>query len=241
MEQAHRVGAASDTGDGVVGQSADGGHELLARLATYDGLEVAHHHGVRVWTDDAPYGVVGRLDVGDPVADRLVDGVLEGTAAAGDGPDLSAEQTHPEHVERLATDVLLAHVDDALLSEHGADGGGGDAVLSGAGLGDDAALAHPLREQALSERVVDLVRAGVGEVLALDVDARAAKLASQVLGVVERRGPADVVAGQVLQPGLELLVSLRGAVFGLELVDRAHERLGHELSSELAEAPSLVG
>ena len=114
-------------------------------------------------------------------------------------------------------------------------------MLSGAGLGDDAALAHTLGEQALTKRVVDLVRAGVGKVLALDEDARSAELAGQVLSVVEIRGPADVVAGQELQPGLELLVGPGSSVFGLKLVDRAHERLRHELSSELAEASSLVG
>ena len=57
-------------------------------------------------------------------------------------------------------------------------------MLSGAGLGDDATLAHPLCQESLSERVVDLVRAGVGEVLALDEDAGASELAGQVLGVV---------------------------------------------------------
>ena len=103
-----------------------------------------------------------------------------------------------------------------------------------------AVLAHPLRQQALSERVVDLVRARVGEVLALDVDARAAELTGQVLGVVELRRPADVVAGQELQSGLKLLVRPRGPVLCLQLVNRAHERLGHELTSELAEASSLV-
>jgi hypothetical protein len=43
-------------------------------------------------------------------------------------------------------------------------------VLAGAGLGDDARLAHALGEQRLAERVVDLVRAGVVEVLALEVE-----------------------------------------------------------------------
>ncbi len=36
-------------------------------------------------------------------------------------------------------------------------------MLAGAGLGDDAGLAHALDEQCLAERVVDLVRAGVVE------------------------------------------------------------------------------
>jgi hypothetical protein len=59
-------------------------------------------------------------------------------------------------------------------SAHG--GGGGHAVLPGAGFGDDAPLAHALGEQALPEGVVDLVRAGVVEILALEDDARPADL-----------------------------------------------------------------
>ena len=64
-------------------------------------------------------------------------------------------------VQRLARHVLGAHVDDALEAEQRAGGGRRDAVLAGAGLGDDARLAHALGEQRLAERVVDLVRAGV--------------------------------------------------------------------------------
>jgi hypothetical protein len=40
-------------------------------------------------------------------------------------------------------------------------------MLSRAGLGDDALLPHPPRKERLPERAVDLVRAGVGQVLAL--------------------------------------------------------------------------
>ena len=113
------------------------------------------------------------------------------------GLDLRAEQLHAEDVERLAPHVLLAHVDDALQAEHRADGRGGDAVLPRARLGDDRRLAHALRQQPLAERVVDLVRAGVRQVLALEVDLRAAELAREVRGEVERRRPPDVVAQQV--------------------------------------------
>ena len=77
---------------------------------------------------------------------------------------------------QLAADVLGAHVDDALEVQQRAGGRAGDAVLAGAGLGDDPRLAHALGEQRLPERVVDLVRAGVVEVLALEVD-RVADLA----------------------------------------------------------------
>ena len=105
---------------------------------------------------------------------RLVDRVLEGRAAVADGDDLGAEQPHPGDVERLPPGVLLAHVDDALEAEQRRGRRGGDAVLAGAGLGDDPGLAHPLGQQRLAEHVVDLVRAGVVEVLALEQDPRAA-------------------------------------------------------------------
>ena len=75
--------------------------------------------------------------------------------------DLGAEQPHAEDVQRLPRHVLGAHVDVALEPEQRAGGRRRHAVLSGAGLGDDAPLAHALGEQRLAERVVDLVRAGV--------------------------------------------------------------------------------
>ena len=113
-------------------------------------------------------------DVGHPVAQRLVDGVLERGAAGVDRHHLGAEQLHPRHVERLALGVHPAHVDAAFQAHQRRRGGRGDAVLAGAGLGDDPALAHPLGEQRLAEHVVDLVAAGVVEVLALEQDPRAA-------------------------------------------------------------------
>ncbi len=86
----------------------------------------------------------------------------------------------------------------ALQAEARAHGRGRDAVLAGAGLGDDPPLAEPLGEQRLADGVVDLVRAGVGQVLALEPDARARRPRRQALGQVERRRPADVVARQAL-------------------------------------------
>ena len=50
-------------------------------------------------------------------------------------------------------------------------------MLAGAGLGDDALLAHAPREQDLAEHIVDLVRAGVVQLLALEIDLGAAELA----------------------------------------------------------------
>ena len=172
-----------------------------------------------------PEHVVGRLDVRDPVAHRVVDRVLERRAAARDRPDLRAERAHPEHVRLLALDVLGAHVDDARQPEQGAGGRGRDAVLAGAGLGDDPGLAEPPRQQRLAERVVDLVGAGVGEVLALEVEAEAARqagrsvggdrplerLVGEAVGAVERRRAAGEAREQLaqLRPEPRVVAELR--------------------------------
>ena len=175
--------------DGV-GQPALGGEDLLARLVADHALEVAHELGVRRRADARADQVVRRLDVRDPVADRLARRLLQRLRAELDRAHLGAEQVHPLDVRGLAAHVLGAHVDDAVEAEARADRGGGDAVLAGAGLGDDPLLAEPLREHGLAERVVQLVRAGVEQVLALEVDA---PVGVEARGARERRGAAGVV------------------------------------------------
>src|SRR3546814_14211861 len=66
---------------------------------------------------------------------------------------------------------------------------------------DDPGLAHAAGKQRLADGVVDLVRAGVVQVLALEKDARAADVFRQPRSLVDRAGPADVVR-QVLDERL---------------------------------------
>ena len=146
-----------------------------ARASCADhGLQLADEVRVRVRAGGRADHVVGRLDRRDPVADRLVHGVLERAGAGRDRHQLGAEHAHAHDVGPLPADVLGAHVDDRVEPEAGADGGARDAVLAGARLGHDPLLAEPLGEQRLADGVVDLVRAGVVEVLALEPDLGAA-------------------------------------------------------------------
>ena len=132
-----------------------------ARLDADAAHEVAHDLRERVRAGGRAEQVVGLVDGADPVAQRLVERVLERARAVGHRDDGRAEHPHPGHVERLPLGVHLAHVDDALEVEQRGRGGAGHAVLAGAGLGDHPRLAHPLGEQRLAEHVAHLVRAGV--------------------------------------------------------------------------------
>jgi hypothetical protein len=65
----------------------------------------AHHHGIRVRARSGAQDVVRRLDVGDPVADRLRRCVLERSRARRDGTHRRPQQPHTEHVQRLRTRI----------------------------------------------------------------------------------------------------------------------------------------
>src|SRR5690606_14320637 len=102
----------------------------------------------------------------------------------GDRDHGGAEQLHAEDVGLLPVDVGGAHVDHAVQAEARGHGGGGHAVHAGAGLGDDALLAHALGQQDLADAVVDLVRAGVVQLFALEVDLRPAAVLGEAFGEV---------------------------------------------------------
>ncbi len=87
---------------------------------------------------------MGVPDIGNPVAHRLVDSVLQGLAAGFHRYHRSAEEFHPVDVRFLAFHVYLAHIDHAFQVKKCAGKGGGDTVLTRTGLSHDSGLAHHL-------------------------------------------------------------------------------------------------
>ena len=111
-------------------------------------------------------------------------------------------------------------------------------------------------------RVVDLVRAGVGEVLALEVEAqardgrRAARIGravgqppgrfgpdrvGQAVGPIERRRAPGERGEQLAKLRPEDGVLTKGGVGGLELLEGRHQRLGHIPAAEIALHPPPAG
>ena len=100
-------------------------------------------------------------------------------------------------------------------------------MLARAGLGDDARLAHAPGEQDLADGIVDFVRAGVEQILALEINFRAAQFAREAFGEIKRRGAADKFREVIGQLALKFRIVLGAEIFRLQLLQRVHQRLRH--------------
>src|SRR6476661_3606979 len=234
VEAADGVRSAADAGDHSSRQRALGLERLGAGLVADHPLQVSDQGRIRRRSDDGTDYVVGGLDRCDPVSDCRAHGLLKRPRPRVHRDHLGAEQLHPLDVRGLPADVLGAHVDGALEAEERAGRCRRYAMLPGAGLGDHAALAHPARQQRLADGVVDLVRPGVGEVLALEVDTAANSL-REALGEIERRRTADEVAEEDGKLGPEALVLPRLGRRGAELIERRDQGLGDESATVVTE------
>src|SRR6267378_5655143 len=142
MEQANGVAAAADTGDEQIRQTTFAFENLMARLNANDALKIAHHHGVRMGTEDRAQYIMSGAHVRDPIAHRFVDRFFERGLAGGDWNNFRAEKFHARDVQRLPFHIDLAHINHAFATEPGGDRGTGNAVLTGSGFSDDTALSH---------------------------------------------------------------------------------------------------
>ena len=150
--------------------------DLRTRLEPDHPLEIAHHRRKRMGPSRGAEAVVRVVGVGDPVPEGLVDRVLQRLGAGLDRHHLRAKQPHPRDVEGLTCGVDRTHVDDALQTQQCTGRRSGHPVLARTRLRDHPRLAHLLRQQRLTEHIVDLVRSGVVEVFSLQEEPRSSRM-----------------------------------------------------------------
>ena len=113
-------------------------------------------------------------------------------------------------------------------------------MLAGTGLGYDLGLAHALGKQRLTKDIIDLVRAGVVQLVSLQIQFGPAIMGCQPLGEIERARPTDIMGLVVSQLACELGICCRGLVGAFHLKDQRHQGLGHKAAAMHAEAAALV-
>ena len=114
-------------------------------------------------------------------------------------------------------------------------------MLTGAGLGNHARLAHSSCEQRLTDGVVDLVRAGVVQIFALEVDLCTAELIRPALGVIDRTGSSDEMLELILELGDEIRIGAVVLIGLAQVFERMHQRLGDKGAAVRAEVTASVG
>ena len=168
-------------------------------------MKIPHHRRIRMRPQHAAQQIMRGPHVRDPVAHRLVDRIFQRARSRRHAAHFGAQQPHAEHIQLLPPHVFGAHVDDALETQQRADGRSRHAMLSRAGLGDHAMLAHALDQQPLPQAVVDLVRAGVQQVFALQINLRPTQLLGKPPRKKQRRRTPRKSPQQLIQPRLKFL------------------------------------
>src|ERR1700735_1212364 len=176
----------------------------------------------------------------DPVSHPLIDGVLQCPRPGFDSAHLRPQQPHAKHVQLLAPHVLGPHIDDALKSQESTHRCGSDAVLPRAGLRDYPLLAHALHQQRLAQTVVDLVRTGVQQIFALQINFGSAQLLGKAPCEGQSGGTPGIIPQQFCQLLLKFRVALRLLILALQLIERGHQSLRHIAPAVNAKAPGFI-
>ena len=240
MEQPDRVGSAAHAGNRHIRQAAGKLQHLRPGLAADHRLQLAHQIRIGMRSHGRAQNIIGAVGVGNPVAQRLVDGGAQGLIPGGHRYHGGTHELHAAHVGSLALDVDSTHVHEAGQSQTRRGGGARHTVLSGAGFRDDALGAKAFRKQRLPQRVVDLVSAGMREVLALQPYFGSPALAQRRCER-QRRGTAD--------PGLQFMVELGLKVRAvqvavdacLQAIERGNQCFGNITAAECAVAAFDIG
>lgn len=240
IEHASGIAAPSDTRDDGIGKPTETRLALLSAFGADDALEVADHHREGVRPDHRADDVMGVFDARHPIAHGFVDGVAERARTAFDGTDFGSHQPHAKHVGLLTADIFGPHIDDAGQAKVGARRRRRDTVLPGSGLRDDACLFHTQGQQRLAERIVDLVRAGVIQVLALEPNLCAAELLAQPFGVVERGWSTDETLQQFVQFCVKVGIGFGLGVLRGEFLERPGECFRDESAAKHAESTACI-
>ena len=241
MKQANGIRAAADAGNQDIRQAAGLLQNLRARFAADDRLKFTHHQRVWMRPQRAAEQIVSVGNIRHPIAQRFVNGILQRARAGIDLAHFSAEQLHAKDIQSLPAHVFRAHVDHALETKQRAHGRRCYAVLARARFGDDASLAHAPREQHLAQSVIDLVRAGVQQVFALEIDARAAGILSQALGKEQRRGPTGKISQQRIEFRVKRFIVARDQESFGQLFERRHQSLRHKATAVTAPVAERSG
>ena len=230
------VGASAHAGDHRVGKPSFLFHELFFDLLRDHRLKIPHDGGKRMRPHHRTQTVMGIADPGGPLPHGFRNRVLQGGRSGRDRDHLGSQQAHAVDVEGLSSGVLLSHENHALHSHQRGRRGRRHSVLARSRLRDQTGFSHFLRKEGLPQHVVDLVRAGVVQVLPLEIDLRAAKILRHFFRKIKPRRPSRVLIQKRCELPVEFRILFVSVISLFQLDHRIHQRLRNVLPSVAAES-----
>ena len=114
-------------------------------------------------------------------------------------------------------------------------------MLARARLRDDARLAHAHRQQNLAKAIVDLVRARMIELVALEIDFGAAEFLGHAIGVVKRAWTASVMQIEIVDFGLKCRIGLSCVIGAFKIKDQRHQGFSDKAATEKTKETFVIG
>ena len=240
VKQPNGIAPAADGRNRHIRQPPFGLLHLRLRLNADNTLKIAHHRRIRVRSSGSPDNIKSVVHIRHPVAHGVVHRILQRRGARTHRNHLRPQQLHAEHIRLLPLHVDRAHVNRARQAKQRAHRRGRHAMLPSARLRDNPRLAHPPRQQNLAQAVVDLMRPGMVQLVALKINLCAPKLLGQPLGKPQRARPSHIMLQVIIQLGLERRVGLRRLIRRLQLQNQRHQRLGDKPPAKFAKPATPI-
>ena len=125
------------------------------------------------------------IDSGGPLPHRLGYRILQGCCTGCNRNDLCSEQPHAIDIECLTLRILLAHEYNTFHIQECCCRRRCNSMLTGSGLRDQTGLTHFLRQECLSQDIIDLMGSSMIQVFSLQVNLRSAQLSGQLLRIIQ--------------------------------------------------------
>jgi hypothetical protein len=202
---AHCVRSSGHARHDMIGQSpVIHRHELLPGLLPDNRLKVANDQRKRMRADCGAYRIEGMSILPHIGVVRGIACFLEGRLTLPDGNHRCPENLHAADVGTGFLKIDFSDVHLAFKAEMGGGRGKRDPVLACTRFRDQPSLAHVPCEQSETDAVIELVGAGVVQVLALDEKRRAADLSGKIGKAMYRCGPTLEMRTGIMQLALEI-------------------------------------
>mmetsp|Transcript_32153 Transcript_32153/g.68034 ORF Transcript_32153/g.68034 Transcript_32153/m.68034 type:complete len:497 (+) Transcript_32153:302-1792(+) len=205
-------------------------------LISHNTLEITYNRGKWVRPHSGPDEVVSIPYVCDPITHCLIDGILQCCLTLLHWAHLGSQRVHTEHIELLTLAVHSTHVYSAVQSQLGTNRCSRHTMLPRSCLGNDARLTNLLRQDGLSDGIVNFMCASMRQILPLQPNGSSTTHFRQSIRLMKGSGSTNKITTVLIKLGQEVRIVFDLDIFLLNLTKCLGKSFWNELPTELTES-----